>query len=56
MKKIVLKVVFVTLFIAFFLPGCVEHRYYRQNHRHSESYEHHHHRSPHTGVDIDIHN
>jgi hypothetical protein len=34
--------------------GCVEHRYYRQNHRHSERYERRHH-GPTERVDIDIH-
>ena len=34
--------------------GCVEHRYYRENHRHSENWERRHHHEP--RVDVNIHN
>ena len=45
MKKNMLKTIFAAVVIGFFLAGCVEHRYYHENHRHSEKYEsrHHHH-------------
>ncbi|MBK5270454.1 MAG: hypothetical protein JJE22_05505 [Bacteroidia bacterium] len=55
MKKIFIAII-ITLVIAFSLSGCVEHRYYHQNHRHSEGYYQHHPRRVHTGVGIEIHN
>jgi hypothetical protein len=42
--------------IAFFMTGCVEHRYYHEHHHHSPDYYHRHHMPPPPGVDIDIHN
>ena len=42
--------------IAFFMTGCVEHRYYHEHHHHTPEYYHRHHMPPPPGVDIDIHN
>jgi hypothetical protein len=46
----------LTIGIAFFLTGCVEHRYYHEHHHHSPDYYHRHHLPPPPGIDIDIHN
>jgi len=42
--------------ISIFMTGCIEHRYYRENHHHSPDYEHRHHRTTGAGVDVEIHN
>jgi hypothetical protein len=42
-------------FVAICMSGCVEHRYYREHHRHTPRY-YHRHNMPEPRVDIDIHN
>ncbi len=54
--KIVLKSVqslFALAIVVAFMSGCVEHRYYREHHRHSPEYNHRHHLPE---VDVNIHN
>jgi hypothetical protein len=55
MKKNIFIAIIATLVIGFFLSGCVEHHYYQQNHRHSEGYNHRHHRTS-SELDVRIHN
>lgn len=55
MKKGILNTAIIGLVIAFFLSGCMEHRYYRDNNRHSDRYNQRHHRNE-PGVDVRIHN
>jgi hypothetical protein len=54
LKKVSALCMFVVA-MAFFMTGCVEHRYYRTHHQHSPEYYHRHHMPPPAGVDIDIH-
>jgi hypothetical protein len=42
---------FLIVLSAFFISGCVEHRYYREHHDHSPEWHHHH-----DHVDVNIHN
>ncbi|HMG68185.1 MAG TPA: hypothetical protein VK588_10880 [Chitinophagaceae bacterium] len=56
MKKTALSFSLIILIIVFSLSGCIEHHYYQQNHRHSEGFEHRHHRSSHTDLRVDVHN
>jgi hypothetical protein len=42
----------VIAFMAIFMSGCVEHRYYHEHHDHSPGWHHRH--DPH--VDVNIHN
>ncbi len=46
----------IFLVIAFTLSGCMEHRYYQQNHRHTTEYYGRHHMTPPPEVDVRIHN
>ena len=41
--------------MAIFMSGCVEHRYYREHHRHTTEY-YHRHNMPEPRVDVNIHN
>jgi hypothetical protein len=52
MKKKLLTAALAIVAIAFTMTGCIEHRYYHQNHRHSPDYERRH--QP--RVDVNIHN
>lgn len=54
MKKKMLNAVAVVLIMAGILSSCEEQHYYRTNHKHSEGYDHRHHRG--ARVDVDIHN
>jgi hypothetical protein len=55
MKKGIFNTILVALVIVFSFSGCVEHRYYHENHRHSEGYYHRHHRQN-PEIDVHIHN
>jgi hypothetical protein len=52
MKKGIFHTILIALVIVFSLSGCVEHRYYHENHRHTDRYNHRHHR---TNAEIDVH-
>ena len=54
MKKKMLNTLAVVLIMAGILSGCAEEHYYHTNHRHSDGYNHRHHRG--AGVDLNIHN
>ena len=53
MKKKSFYSIALTLAILFTFTGCAEHRYYQQNHRHTDEYEHRHHSE--RSLDIDVH-
>ena len=56
MKKKLFNAIFGAVVVLSF-ASCAEHRYYRQNHRHTDEYYHRHHQAPPPpGVDINIHN
>jgi hypothetical protein len=42
--------------MGFFASGCMEHRYYQENHRHSPEYDHRHSRTHSPGVEVEAHN
>jgi hypothetical protein len=56
MKKNIFYTVIITLVIPFFFSGCEEPRYYQANNHHSDRYEHRHHRTEHSEIDVHLHN
>ena len=54
MKKNLFNHFIVAMVIAFVFTACAEPRYYRENHRHSDGYNHRH--PVRAGVELDIHN
>lgn len=55
MKKSIPYIIVLSIIIAFVFSACMEPRYYRINHRHSERYERHHHRHGEPGIDVRVH-
>ena len=54
MKKNLFNHFIVAMVIALVFTACAEPRYYRENHRHSDGYNHRH--PVRAGVELDIHN
>jgi uncharacterized lipoprotein len=57
MKNKFMYAVVAALVLVSILSGCMEHHYYQKNnHQHSEQYNHRHHRGNSPGIDINLHN